>query len=41
MHAGAAEAAAPAAVPAAGLAAAPAADQWIHGSIFLILKHTN
>ena len=28
-----------AAAPAAGLAAAPAADPWIHGSIFFILNH--
>ena len=33
-------AAAEAAAPAAPLAAAPAADPWIHGSIFFIMNHT-
>ena len=39
VHAAAAEAAAAEAAPAAALAAAPAADLWIHGSIFFIMNH--
>ena len=39
VHTAAAEAAAPAAAPAAALAEAPAADPWIHGSIFFMMNH--